>query len=199
MSGNSEQPLRLGFLSAIGDVDNGFVAGLLVTNQFGRPLEFQCTTPVKPNHTQVLLYGPTLVPFVLGELMGRTLIEKVHLKPHLILTDCDEILELRNHISIPTACLVCEGVRPVEQVEPTSRSHSDDGVFQQTAAGGSPEESSRTVEIGGQTFRFHPGFSTDSSQLQQIAGESVVHIDLAEPLERVRVALDETRSAGAAA
>ena len=56
------EQLRLGFLTAIHLEHRGHVAGLLVTNKYGRPLEFQCTAPVRPNRTQELLYGPTLVP-----------------------------------------------------------------------------------------------------------------------------------------
>src|SRR5260221_696610 len=63
--------LRLGFLTAIEVADKGFVGGLLVTNHCGRPLEFQCTVPVRPNSTQEILYGPTLIPFLLGELSGE--------------------------------------------------------------------------------------------------------------------------------
>ena len=74
-NGKQEQ-FRLGFLTAIEVPEKGFVGGLLVTTQHGRPLEFQCTVPVKPNATQEILYGPTLAPFILGELIGATLIEK---------------------------------------------------------------------------------------------------------------------------
>lgn len=94
---------RLGFLTAIEIPDKGFVGGLLVTNHFGRPLEFQCTLPVKANPTQEILYGPTLAPFILGELIGGTLVEKAGIKPDLILTDREQILELRNHVAAPVA------------------------------------------------------------------------------------------------
>ncbi|MEX2285746.1 MAG: hypothetical protein WD648_01575 [Planctomycetaceae bacterium] len=100
-----EDEFRIGFLAAIEVPERGYVGGLLVTNRFGRPLEFQCTTPVKPNRTQEILYGPTLTPFVLGELIGRTLVEKIGVKPHLVLTEVPEILEVRNHVSLPVACL----------------------------------------------------------------------------------------------
>ena len=98
--------LQLGFLTAIEVADRGFVAALLVTNRYGRPLEFQCTSPIKPNRTQKILYGPTLAPYLLGELLGCALVEKIGVKPNLILTDRPEILELRNHISIPVVCLL---------------------------------------------------------------------------------------------
>src|ERR671910_2591546 len=99
MAGSGEADLKLGFLTAIELPGGGYIGGLLVTNRFGRPLEFQCTTPVKPNRTQEILYGPTLVPFVLGELIGRTLLEKIGVRPHLVLTEAIEILEVRNHVS----------------------------------------------------------------------------------------------------
>jgi hypothetical protein len=43
------------------------------------------------------------VPFVLAELLAKTLVEKVGVKPHLILTDREEILDLRQHVSLPVA------------------------------------------------------------------------------------------------
>jgi hypothetical protein len=48
----TQDQLRLGFLTAVEEAEGGVVGGLLVTNRFGRPLEFQCTTPVRPNRTQ---------------------------------------------------------------------------------------------------------------------------------------------------
>src|SRR5262245_60141919 len=94
---NHEQ-LRLGFLTVVEVPEKGFVGGLLITNHAGRPPEFQCTAPVKPNATQQILYGPTLKPFVLGELIGGTLVGKAGIKPQLILTDLEPVLELRNHV-----------------------------------------------------------------------------------------------------
>jgi hypothetical protein len=40
---SGKENFRLGFLTAIEVPERGFVGGLLVTNHFGRPLEFQCT------------------------------------------------------------------------------------------------------------------------------------------------------------
>src|SRR4051794_34263673 len=100
---SGKELFRLGFLTAVEIPDRGFVGGLLVTNQFGRPLEFQCTAPLRPNRTQEILYGPTLVPYILGDLIGRTLLEKVAVKPHLVLTERDDLLSLRNVVSIPVA------------------------------------------------------------------------------------------------
>lgn len=103
MAGSGEADLKLGFLAAIELPGGGYVGGLLVTNRFGRPLEFQCTTPVRPNRTQEILYGPTLRPFLLGELIGKTLVEKAAVKPDVVLTEEDDLLELRSHVPQPVA------------------------------------------------------------------------------------------------
>ena len=100
---DKQETVRLGFLTAIEVADRGFVGGLLITNHYGRPLEFQCTAPVKANRTQEILYGPTLVPYVLGELIGRTLLEKATIKSHVLLTERPEILEARGNFNVPTA------------------------------------------------------------------------------------------------
>jgi hypothetical protein len=102
---SGKELFRLGFLTAIEVPERGYVGGLLVTNQFGRPLEFQCTAPLKPNRTQEILYGPTLVPYLLSDLIGRTLIEKVGVKPHLVLTERQELIGLRELVEIPVACV----------------------------------------------------------------------------------------------
>lgn len=102
-NGHSDQ-LKLGFMAAVEVDGRGYVGGLLVTNQNGRPLEFQCTTPVRPDRTQEILYGRMLRPWLLGELIGKTLLERVSIKPDLVLTGDDDILELRNHTQVPVAC-----------------------------------------------------------------------------------------------
>src|SRR5689334_3931919 len=129
-----QETLRLGFLTAIEVPDNGYVGGLLVTNHCGRPLEFQCTVPVRPNSTQTILYGPTLAPFILGELIGGTLVEKAGVKPQLILTDRAQILELRNHIEQPVALVESEA----------------------TTIDAEATETPRSIKLGRQIVRFHP-------------------------------------------
>lgn len=107
MSASTKQePFRLGFLSAIDVAERGYVGGLLVTNHLGRPLEFQCTAPVKPNKTQQILYGPTLGPYVFSELIGRTLVEKAAVKPHLLLVEEPALLDLRAQVPVAVACLI---------------------------------------------------------------------------------------------
>jgi len=128
MAASVEADLKLGFLTAIELPGGGYVGGLLVTNRFGRPLEFQCTTPVKANRTQEILYGPTLRPFLLGELIGKTLVDKAAVKPDVVLTEGDDLLELRPHVPQPVAVVEEKGAemklgRQSRRVHP---SHAED-------------------------------------------------------------------------
>lgn len=168
--------LRLGFLAAIELPDRGHVGGLLVTNHLGRPLEFQCTAPVKANRTQEILYGPTLVPYLLCELIGRTLLEKVGVKPQLVLTDDPRLLELREHAAMPVALL-----------ETPERN--------QTASPG--REAGTSLRLGLKHVALHPDFAGDIQMIEQARKRLSGDVDLSEPLQRVREALRETMAAAA--
>lgn len=170
----SNESLRLGFLTAIHLEGRGHVAGLLVTNKYGRPLEFQCTAPVRPNRTQELLYGPTLVPFLLGELLSKTLVERIGIKPHIVLTDRTEMLNSRPHVSLPVACVV--SARGRESGEETGRG---------------------LIRIGKQSFVLHAECDDDLKTFEKLAKELAADADLLEPLDRVREALQETMKVAA--
>ncbi|MDZ4688997.1 MAG: hypothetical protein SH850_28305 [Planctomycetaceae bacterium] len=161
----TQDQLRLGFLTAVEDADGGIVGGLLVTNRFGRPLEFQCTTPVRPNRTQQILYGPTLRPYLLTEVIGRTLLEKVGVQPHLVLTESPELLDLRLHVPMPVASLVAADADPA------------DGVV---------------MVLGQQRLRFHADFPQDGRDIERRKDQVPETADLKEPFERIREALSET-------
>lgn len=169
MSKDGQQDtFRLGFLTEIRIGERGFVGGLLVTNHLGRPLEFQCTAPVKPNRTQEILYGPTLETFLLAELIGRTLVEKIGVKPHLVLVERTELLELRRHINLPVACLMENA--PIAQ-EGTS--------------------------LGQQLVVWHSEFDQDKTPIERGATRITTDADLSEPFQRVRDALSEALGTGA--
>ena len=139
-SGSKERKdqIRLGFMTAVEIGDRSFVGGLLVTDRFGRPLEFQCTTPVKPNRTQELLYGPTLVPFILGDLLGKTLLARISIKPSVVMTSRVEMLQLRPKVDVPI--LYDEAFSQTEQkASAVEAAHSAD----------------QQIRIGRQTFRTH--------------------------------------------
>ena len=82
----------LGFLTVVADPQYGLCGGYLILNPAGRPLEFHCTTPIKPNRAQEILYGPTLESFLYGEQIGRTLIQQGGESPLVVFTDVEPVL-----------------------------------------------------------------------------------------------------------
>lgn len=162
------EALHIGFLTVLELPGGAFVGGLLVTNRLGRPLEFQCTTPVKPNRTQEILYGPTLRPFLYSELIGKTLWERLQVRPHLLVVDQAELLELRPHAGRPVACLV----------DP-ARDASD-----------LPDQTH--IALGQRRVRCHPEHPEDVDQVKEQSRLVPLDADLAEPVDRVRQALAET-------
>jgi hypothetical protein len=161
--------IKLGFLTVIEMADRGFMGGLLVTTLTGRPLEFQCTTPVQPNKTQQILYGTTLGPFIKGELIAKTLLERVQIKPVAILVDQLDILGLRNHIDTPVAVLKTDDTtgKP-NDAEHAKRNHNRNELYALKA------------------------FSEDLAIIAEMLKGIPAEADLGEPLYRTNEALRET-------
>src|SRR5436190_16532179 len=91
----------LGFLTVVENAELGLLGGYLLLNAAGRPLEFHCTAPVKPNRAQEILYGPTLRPFLYGEQIGQTLLTKSKLMPLVVCTDSENVLAARDFTHVP--------------------------------------------------------------------------------------------------
>ncbi len=104
MSATTTTPLHLGFLTILQE-NQSYVGGYLVTNQWGRPLEFRLSTAVQPNRVQQILYADTLVPYICGDLIGKTLVEKTGVPVQAVFTDTEAALALRLKLEAPVAYL----------------------------------------------------------------------------------------------
>ncbi|QDT39589.1 hypothetical protein [Stratiformator vulcanicus] len=164
----ADDDFKLGFLSTVALPGGGFVGGLLVTNRHGRPLEFQCTTPVKPTKSQEILFGEMLQPYLLGEVIAETLVRKAAVKPDIVLTEDDAVLEVRSHIDKPAGL-----------------------VFE------SPAQDADSIQVGRQRLRFHDGHRSDRDLVSDRAAAIHAAVDMTEPFRRVREALEETAKASA--
>ncbi len=166
----------LGFLTVLDHPQHGLFGGYLVLNSAGRPLEFHCTAPVKPNRAQEILYGPTLESFLYGEQIGQTLLAKSDARTLLVCADRPPILAVRQHVSMPVALvlgedgpgegdvLACDGQRLV--TFDLGRNHL--AVFER---------------------------SDDCRLITERIGELSESFDLAEPFSRIREAIEEAQKA----
>lgn len=101
--------ITLGFLSLSQDA-SGVSGGYLLTNAWGRPLEFRLSSSVQPTKVQQILYGPTLADYLQCELIGKTLVEKSSTLPALIVTDSVVALGLAARVNVPVVAITEEGL-----------------------------------------------------------------------------------------
>jgi hypothetical protein len=168
----------LGFLTVIEHEQHGLFGGFLVLNLTGRPLEFHCTAPVKPNRAQQILYGPTLEPYLYGEQIGQALVAKCTHEVLVLCTDRAAALAVRGFVSIPTVL-----------VDAGTEHHDDEANALMRFLFG---RNKLAVPVARLTDR-----EAACERLQKV-GEA---FDLAEPFGRIRAAIDEAQrnSARAAA
>ncbi len=164
-------PITIGFLTALQE-STGWLGGYLVTNSWGRPLEFRLTTAVQPNRVQTALYGPTLTEYVLADLIGKTLVEKTASKPDLIVTDVPLALGLRSRVEVPVI-----GVKPENAVLPDDTTAFTHG----------------RSSLG---LLFLSKFAADRAAITQLLERVDPAVDLAEPFTRIREAVSEARKMG---
>jgi hypothetical protein len=151
-----------GFLAIAGDARDGMVGGCLLLNGRGRPLEFHCTAPVRPNRAQVILYGPTLRPYVVGEQIAATLLAKSKLSPTILWTDDLDVLSVREAVDFPIGCL-----------------HENPG-------------SALSLDVGGGLHaQVHEHYAEDLQRIARHGEATAAWIDLREPFQRIQEAITE--------
>jgi hypothetical protein len=160
---------NLGFLTVLHEA-NGYLGGYLVTNVWGRPLEFRLSTAVQPNKVQQILYGPTLEPYLYADLIGKALYDKAGVPVQLVVTDRRPALDLRLRVDVPVVWL---------------------------AAGDAAEGACVRPAGGGRGAVFsHPLYPADVPAARELLGRVEAALDLGEPFVRIREAMSEARKMG---
>jgi hypothetical protein len=157
--------------------EGGTLGGYLVTNLWGRPLEFRLSSPVRPTKVQQILYGPTLSIYISAELIGKTLVEKTSTPARVILTDQRDVLELRRLIEVP-----------VFWVAPPDREDANSLAAAGLAVG--------AANPHGAAILAHPDFADDVACGQELFQRVGAGLDVNEPFLRVREAIVEARKMG---
>ena len=181
---------RLGFLTVLEHEQQGLVGGYLILNTAGRPLEFHCTAPLKPNRAQQILFGPTLEPYLYGEQIGQTLVAKGSLEPLAVCTDVERALSRARLRSLPVA-LVLRGASRRAAATDTVRHCMARRCG--AAAGPALARSSHSDAID------WPCPPTRDADRQTIAErlEALADFDLSEPFGRIREAVEEAHRGAA--
>jgi hypothetical protein len=171
MDADAAKPLpAFGFLTVLESAEHGMFGGYLVLSPQGRPLEFRCSTPIAPSRAQQILYGPTLRPYLLAEVIGQSLVRGAELPVTLILTDhCD---------MLPLGLLRPEAV---VHVQPRDES--------------APVTEAPSFEMAGCRVTLADGATARGDEVQSQLEPLAAHVDLCEPFGRIRAALTEAQLA----
>jgi hypothetical protein len=167
-----------GFLSVVEMSDIGFCGGLLVLDRVGRPIEFHCTVPVKPDRAQEILFGRTLKHHLFCDQIGTALLQKCTQQLSLIFVDQFELLDLaqpqRFDIAIPLAMpLVADEI----EHQKTTNCHGTE------------------LTIGSQRFAVPDCHEKQTEAIEQrLLGFSFAPF-VCEPFDRIREAIEEAQSA----
>ena len=171
MPADSRTPSALGFLTVTEHAELGLFGGYLVLNHAGRPLEFHCTSPVKANRAQEILYGPTLRPYLYGEQIGQTLIAKAKNEVALVCTDLAACLAAREFTEKPLLLVM---------------NKNENAGDSETLFGG-------RFKLGKNEIAIAAKFEADENVARAFHTQLVDGIDLTEPFARIREALEEAQ------
>jgi hypothetical protein len=199
-TGQRKSPSAVGFLTVLEHSQHGLMGGYLVLNIAGRPLEFHCTAPIKPNRAQQILYGPTLEPYLYGEQIGHALVSKSSLEPLVIFTDRPPALAVRTAIDVPLALVLPQDAAPSETAAP-SLAESDETSLAEKYRIDAPHVGSGGTKftlfaIGRNRLAVAPDRDADREAIQQRLSDLGESFDLAEPFGRIREAIEEAQRVG---
>jgi len=186
-SGSKSVP-SVGFLTVQEFTDLGLIGGYLILNAVGRPLEFHCTAPVRPNRAQEILYGPTLAPFLYGEQIGQTLVAKGKSRPMFVCTNVEPVLSAREFVSVPFVLLTDGGSGANNQ-------RRLDGAHAAT-----PAPKSRALvpfQLAGSQAAVAEDHARDREKIVEQWQPHAEAMDLLEPFSRLREAIEEAQRGAA--
>ena len=193
-SGSQSMP-AVGFYTVTEDADVGIVGGLLVLNAAGRPLEFHCTAPLKPNRAQEILYGPTLRPFLYGEQIGVTLAAKKKSDTLFLCTDVEPAMCMRDALEMPLV-LICQQAE-LPAVQTADGANEQNLRFEMAHRSLGQPSHLEIFRLGNHSVAVLPQHESDRLLVQERWKPFETHLDLLEPFGRIREALCEAQRGAA--
>lgn len=146
------------------------IGGYLIVAASGRPLEFHCTLPVVPSRASAILHGSSLRAQLIVDAIGPALLNRSKIKPHIVFTDVQESLALAESSEMLIARVGHEA----------------------------PPEGWVVRQHGDCTAALRPPADENLARLDAIFDSLDSTVQLDEPFQRIREALQEARSAKAA-
>jgi len=175
----SPKDVRLGFLAYVELSEEGTYRGaLLVTDGHCKPVEFRCTSPIRPNKVQTLLYGSTLMPCIGLDLVASPLLASVSNSPSVVLVASPVLLDARTGTDTPVLYVRRQG-----------------DAIHLAGDGDEASASGDLVESASDRFQAivltpHWEHADDLNTWRDRLSQLFAHVDLLEPFERITHALE---------
>ncbi|MCM2370029.1 hypothetical protein [Aporhodopirellula aestuarii] len=172
----------IGYFTTVESERTGWTGGLLVLNGAGRPLEFQCTLPIRPSRAHEILFGTTLRHHLISEVIGPTLLQKCRTPISLLCCGQAEAVSLQENLppsaaTLPGNSAVRSTVVAIIQRDDDKRSRELDGHCR--------------IALG--NANLHVAMECLEDAEIAIAGLNDI-IDTFEPFERITEAIREAQS-----
>lgn len=201
MGSSKDAATTVGYFTTVHSERTGWTGGLLVLNGAGRPLEFQCTLPLRPSRAHEILFGGTLQEHLISEVIGPTLLQKCRTPISLLCCSHPEAFGLQenlpNHALAGGESASCTTV--VGIVRPGDEKHDENASAANLSAG-----SIRSDHAAWRKLAAHCPITLGNVELLVAmehleAAEAAIGglndmIDTLEPFERITEAIREAQS-----
>lgn len=126
---------RVGYVRTYSLEDASYIGGLMITDNYGIPLEFKYTEPIKPTKIQKILYGQALEKYIKKEVILLNLLNNTTGKPDVLVTPEDNLTEFKNAVSYPVINLERTSLAPLSEVGVSEDIHQGEFILQASPSG----------------------------------------------------------------
>ncbi len=149
---------------------------ILVTNSKTDPLEFRCTSPIRPTALQKTLWGGRLTGYIASQLIGKPLLDAISNKSTLVVVQNAALLELRPLINLPVVQLcpqekMGKALQAARSDDYENMLDSSDGTFEAIV------------------MKVHPAHGDDLAIARELLQTASRSFGLLEPFQRIDIAL----------
>lgn len=171
-----DEPLLV-FLDLLELNDQSIRGAALVTDASTEPVEFRCTSPIRPTALQRTLWGKRLEGHIACHLVGKPLLDALSNRPQLIVSRKPEFVALRSLVPLP----LVQVLRNEELALASSLADGDgrEDMLAPSSAGFEPV-----------IVKVHRRFVEDRDLARRLLNDAFQNHSVLEPFERITNALE---------
>ncbi len=168
--------------------------GALVTDATTEPLEFRCTSAVRPTALQKVLWGARLDGQIACNLVGVPLMKALRQPYSLIAVRNPDFMEMRENLDLPMVLLSRDTAIEFSDSSASSDDESLEARAEDDQRSPGDEDSEAVLSNSSGRFepvilRCHEAYKQDLPDCRSVLGPVFARRDVLEPFERIAAAL----------